>query len=389
MNQIRHIYEISHNIKYDIIIRLRPDIYILDEHIDFENYINEHNIIYALNDEFIIENNTSMNIMCDLFLNFDNIIGETDIFYNYVNGVNIKIMELNINYKLILTLCNIIAISGDSGSGKTTLMTELNSLFCESLLQIECDRYHKWERGDENWKKYTHLNPEANHISKFKNDIFSLKIGNNIYQVDYDHTTGKFTKPQEIKNKNNIILCGLHTLFDVNVNKLYDLKIYLDTDIKLRYYWKINRDLNDRGYNKDDIIKNIKRREEDECKYIKPQSLHSDIIISFFTDDDFDYTNNITPNIYLKLIIVKKYDMIEFIELLNISNINVKIIYNNDSDNDNDNNNILTFIFDKISDKFLEIYYKLLNKKINITLNKTEILSYYTIIKSLIIYLKY
>ena len=29
--------------------------------------------------------------------------------------------------------------------------------------------------------------------SKMKNDVFDLKIGNDIYQVDYDHSSGQFT----------------------------------------------------------------------------------------------------------------------------------------------------------------------------------------------------
>ena len=43
------------------------------------------------------------------------------------------------------------------------------------------------------------------------NDVFNLKLGNDIYQVDYDHITGKFTKPEKIENKNTVILCGLHS----------------------------------------------------------------------------------------------------------------------------------------------------------------------------------
>ena len=30
-------------------------------------------------------------------------------------------------------------------------------------------------------------------------DFFDLKIGNTIYQVDYNHSNGKFTEKKEIK----------------------------------------------------------------------------------------------------------------------------------------------------------------------------------------------
>ena len=72
---------------------------------------------------------------------------------------------IDINYYVVLSLCNTIAITGDSGTGKTTISNILKELFSDSFV-LECDRYHKWERNDENWKKYTHLNPDANYITK-------------------------------------------------------------------------------------------------------------------------------------------------------------------------------------------------------------------------------
>ena len=42
---------------------------------------------------------------------------------------------------------------------------------------MECDRYHKWDRHDTNWNNYTHLNPDANYITKMCDDVFDLKFG--------------------------------------------------------------------------------------------------------------------------------------------------------------------------------------------------------------------
>ena len=59
-----------------------------------------------------------------------------------------------------------IGIGGDSGVGKTSLLYNFTLLFKDKILQIEGDGEHKWERGDENWNKYTHLDPKANYIHK-------------------------------------------------------------------------------------------------------------------------------------------------------------------------------------------------------------------------------
>ena len=54
------------------------------------------------------------------------------------------------------------------------LPPSLKNIFIDSFI-LECDRYHKWERGNENWKIYTHLHPEANNIDEALKDISLLK----------------------------------------------------------------------------------------------------------------------------------------------------------------------------------------------------------------------
>jgi len=207
------------------------------------------------------------------------------ILYNYFKKYNIDYEEIDISYKLILSRCNIIAIAGDSGSGKTTLLNELSELFeKDSYLKLETDRYHKWERGNENYLQFTHLNPEANNLEKMSKDVYNLKIGSEIYSVDYNHDTGKFTQEEKIESKNNVILCGLHTLYNINVNEIIDLKIFMDTDRELIKKWKIKRDVEERGYSIEKVLKQINIREKDYEEYIKNQKNNADIIINFCED---------------------------------------------------------------------------------------------------------
>ena len=63
------------------------------------------------------------------------------VLYNYLNSYDIKYELIDIDYKLILSKCNVIAIAGDSGSGKSTLLKVLTPLFEESnILTLETDR---------------------------------------------------------------------------------------------------------------------------------------------------------------------------------------------------------------------------------------------------------
>ena len=118
-----------------------------------------------------------------------------------------------------------IGIGGDSGVGKSTLVKNLKDILGDKLLQIEGDGEHKWERGDQNWNKFTHLDPKANHIHKQAEAIYDLKHNQAIYRSEYDHSTGKFTKPQKIEPKEFIVIAGLHPFYLPKLRKNIDLKI--------------------------------------------------------------------------------------------------------------------------------------------------------------------
>ena len=174
----------------------------------------------------------------------------------------------------------IIGIGGDSGTGKSTLMNDLKALFPYSLLEIEGDADHKWERGDANWKEITHLNPKANWLYRQADSIYNLKHGKKILRSDYDHNTGKFTDPRLIRSKDFIALSGLHPFYLPKMRKLIDFKIFMAPEEKLRQEWKIERDMKKRGYSRQKILNQIKSRLKDARKYIHPQSDHSDMVVS-------------------------------------------------------------------------------------------------------------
>ena len=211
-NSLNYIYKIKNIIniidnKYDIYILLRTDLLlnninflkdiITDELYFCSRHFNQFikDINNKINDNIIITKSfTKISELINIYnFGLKNINYSEIILYDYLFDKNIKYKLINIDYKLILSSCNIIAIAGDSGSGKSTLLTHLITLFDDNVLNFETDRYHKWERGDINYNTYTHLNPYANHLEKMSEDIYNLKIGNDIYTVDYNHNTGKFT----------------------------------------------------------------------------------------------------------------------------------------------------------------------------------------------------
>jgi len=184
LNQIKKLNE-DINGKYDVVIKLRPDVNL--QSIKFKNTLNkihipksaivDKNKLVNKNDPYLCDilaygSSESMDLYFDIYRSLKTLIesygpvSETLLFH-YLNNSNLEYIEEEIKYEVILSMCNVFAICGDSGSGKTTLGNLLKKYFSNSIL-LECDRYHKWERNNENWENYTHLNPNANFISKKK-----------------------------------------------------------------------------------------------------------------------------------------------------------------------------------------------------------------------------
>ena len=183
-------------------------------------------------------------------------------------------------------MSRIIAISGPSGVGKTTISRLLAVILgYKNTSLVSGDDLHRWERKNKNWDKYTHLDPKANDLQLGTSHIQSLKRGISVYRRMYDHFTGKFTEPAIIEPKKTIIYEGLHALYGRDIRKLLDLTIFIDTDKELKREWKIGRDIGKRGYNIEQVLKALKRREKDERKFIDPQKKHADVVIKLFKRD--------------------------------------------------------------------------------------------------------
>lgn len=170
-----------------------------------------------------------------------------------------------------------VSIAGDSGTGKDTLARALTNMFTkETSITICGDDYHKFERGDESWKRVTHLNPTANYLDLWARD-YTLAYNRQYFeQREYDHDSGKFSQLKPRLRRDLLISQGLHALFPQLSGKS-DLKIYLSMDDELRIKLKLERDQKSRGQSYEVIAEIIEQRKEDYLLYIAPQKAMSDI----------------------------------------------------------------------------------------------------------------
>jgi uridine kinase len=294
---------------YETVVRCRPDVKFLCDTESFlayfkttcpkqtvliplgfdifdSKYVSEKDLMACVNDQIAIGTYEVMKQYCDHYTCIQNqvspIISELSLFY-YFKMKQIQIQRIDLPYNLLLSECFTFSICGDSGSGKSYLSRLIQQIlpFDQTLL-FETDRYHKWERGAEEYKTYTHLHPEANHLEKLSTDAYKLRLGEDVYIVDYDHTTGRFTEPQCVKSNNYVIFCGLHTLYKESLRAIMDLRIYMDTDPDVKLEWKVQRDTVERGASLEKVLSTIQARGPDFQQYVAPQKNNANLVFRFY-----------------------------------------------------------------------------------------------------------
>ncbi len=202
----------------------------------------------------------------------------------------------------------IVSIAGDSAVGKSTLASNLEEYFGSNFVdKIELDSFHKYERGHPEWNKKTHLNPEMNDLLSFKKIILNLLNGETQIVKNYNHMTGKFDSNDKKRIKDYLIIEGLHALFFSDLNKKYDLNVFLDLNEEVKNITKLKRD-KERKKEEDEIKSEIESRKNDFMEFILPQSKKADLYLS---------TTSRTSDVRIEMHVANEY----LIDLKNIISI--------------------------------------------------------------------
>jgi uridine kinase len=197
-----------------------------------------------------------------------------------------------------------IGIAGDSGAGKDTFASSIAGLFGrESTTLISGDDYHKWDRSAPMWKMITHLDPRGNDLGRFTRDVLVLLDGKRVMSRHYDHQTGRFQRAASVAKNDVVVVSGLHVLLINSVRDQLDLSVYLDMEEALRTYFKVRRDVHERGRRLDYVLDSIAKRAPDAAAYVKPQAQQADVVFSLGVADPLnvercvakgDYRLNVT-----------------------------------------------------------------------------------------------
>jgi phosphoribulokinase len=203
----------------------------------------------------------------------------------------------------------LIGVAADSGCGKSTFMRRLvqnfgggsvgplgggfgapggwetNTLTSDDVTVICLDDYHLNDRAGRKVTQRTALDAEENNFDLMYEQLAALKSGKEISKPIYNHVNGTLDTPETIKPTGIVIIEGLHPMYDARVRDLLDFKVYLDISDEIKFAWKIQRDMQERGHSLESIQASIESRKPDFDAFVAPQRADSDLVISVLPTD--------------------------------------------------------------------------------------------------------
>merc|ERR1719486_1713421 len=201
----------------------------------------------------------------------------------------------------------VIGIAADSGCGKSTFMRRMTSIFggesklldigretntlvSDTTTVICLDDYHKYDReGRKGNPEFpdgiTALAADCQEWDKMAADVTDLKAGKTVSKPIYNHITGALDPNEEVSATPIVIFEGLHPFHDSRVFGALDLSVYLDITDDVKFAWKAQRDIAERGATMEEVQAAIDARKPDFAAFVEPQKEKAHIIVQVLMSD--------------------------------------------------------------------------------------------------------
>ena len=166
---------------------------------------------------------------------------------------------------------------------------------------LSWDDYHKEDRATRKKTGNTPLDPKYNHLDKLASHLAQLRQGEPIIKPVYDHSTGEFAPETLFKPTRIMIVEGLHPFYTQKLRENLDLTIFVDPIRDVKWKWKLLRDVEKRGHDKQAALEEIIAREKFFKLFIDIQKVYAEIVIrieeSRYPDSDIE-----NPQVKLKML---------------------------------------------------------------------------------------
>jgi uridine kinase len=153
----------------------------------------------------------------------------------------------------------IVGIAGGTGSGKTTLSELiLERVGRTQIAYLPHDAYYKDQRHLEPAQraKVNYDHPDSLETSLMVEHLKQLRSGQAIEMPVYDFTIhSRVDKTIQVAPRPVILVEGILIFAEPELRKLFDVRIYVDTDADIRFIRRLERDIVERGRTVQSVIK--------------------------------------------------------------------------------------------------------------------------------------
>lgn len=178
----------------------------------------------------------------------------------------------------------IIGVAGGSGSGKTTVVKEIiQGLGPDQVTVIHHDSYYR-DRQDVPLAERANLNydhPDALETSLLVQHISELRQGRAVQVPVYDFTRHERTaETRTALSKKVVIVDGILILWDPELRRMMDIKIFVDADADIRLIRRLQRDVQERGRSAESVIQQYMETVRPmHLEFVEPSKRYADLII--------------------------------------------------------------------------------------------------------------
>jgi phosphoribulokinase len=189
-----------------------------------------------------------------------------------------------------------IGVAADSGCGKSTFLRRvMGALGTEvtpghtaigDMMTVVClDDYHINDRAGRKASGLTALDAAENDFTLMGAQMQALKEGKAVNKPIYNHDTGFKDPPELIQPNDLMIFEGLHPIYDSTAKSSLDLKVYIDIVNEVKFAWKVQRDVAERGWTEEQVNEDIQKRLPDFSMFVDPQKADADVVLRYEPSD--------------------------------------------------------------------------------------------------------
>ncbi len=178
----------------------------------------------------------------------------------------------------------IVGVTGGSGAGKTFILNKLLENFnAEEVCLVSQDHYyHNRDLQPKDVNGISNFDtPESIDLDQYFEDIKQLSEGKTIFKKEYTYNNPSVTpKILEFTPTPIILVEGIFIFYHKPLNRLIDLKVFIDVEDHIRLKRRIIRDNEERGYGLEDVLYRYENHVIPTYKkYIAPYRYDADIIL--------------------------------------------------------------------------------------------------------------